>query len=46
MTRREEMMMAIIRKYGFENEITIAFCEVCEDEKSTMAEIENIFEIL
>lgn len=28
---REEMMDNVIKKYGFESEITILFCKACEE---------------
>ncbi len=28
---REEMMDEVIKKYGFESEITILFCKACEE---------------
>ncbi len=31
MKSREEMMDDVIRRYGFEAEITILFCKACEE---------------
>lgn len=28
---REEMMDEVIKKYGFEHELTILFCKACEE---------------
>jgi len=35
---KEEMMDKVIKKYGFESEITILFCKICEkcDSNSTI----------
>lgn len=34
MLTREEMQLNIIRKFGFENCITILFCRLCESENN------------
>lgn len=39
---REEMMDKVIRKYGFENNITLAFCEIAEEWRSDFA-VEQMF---
>ncbi len=41
---REEMMDKVIKKYGFENNITITFCEIAEEWKSDYA-VEQMFAI-
>lgn len=39
---REQMMDEVIRKYGFENNTTITFCEIAETWESDFA-VENMF---
>lgn len=39
---REEMMNKVIRKYGFENNTTITFCEIAEEWTSDFA-VEQMF---
>ena len=39
---REEMINKVIRKYGFENNTTITFCEIAEEWISDFA-VENMF---
>lgn len=41
---REEMMQAMIEKFGFESIATIVFCTLAEDEKSDEEELKKIFE--
>ena len=41
---REEMMQAIIEKFGFEDSITIAFCVFAEDTRFHDEQIKKAFE--
>ena len=43
MMTREQMMDAIIKKFGFEDGRTIWFCSMCEDKSLTDYTIENAF---
>lgn len=43
---REQMMDKIIKKYGFEDERTIWFCNLCEDKTATDYIIENAYIVL
>lgn len=43
---REEMESKICHKYGMENELTIIFCEICENAKVKMNFIREIFDII
>jgi len=43
---REEMMDEVIKKYGFEHEITILFCKGCEDEHVSYSRIKSVFVML
>lgn len=42
----EKMMDGIIKLYGFENDNTITFCEMCESGIFTEEEIKKEFEYL
>ena len=46
MMTREQMMDAIIKKYGFEDTRTIWFCNLCEDKTTTDYTVENAFIVL
>lgn len=39
----EELIDDVVRKYGFENAVTINFCQVCEDIENAKKEIEDAF---
>lgn len=41
---REEMMDAVIRQYGFESNITIAFCVLAEDSAVSDEELQKAFD--
>lgn len=40
---RTEMMDNIIKMYGFEDNVTIAFCMYAEDPRATQESIEQIY---
>lgn len=40
---RTEMMDNVIRMYGFEDNVTIAFCMYAEDPRATQESIEQIY---
>ena len=40
---REEMMNNVIRMYGFEDNVTIAFCMYAEDPRATQESVEQIY---
>lgn len=40
---REEMMNNVIKMYGFEDNITIAFCMYAEDPRTTQERVEQIY---
>lgn len=43
---REQMMDNIIKKYGFEDERTVWFCNLCEDKTATDYTVENAYIVL
>ena len=43
---RTEMMDNVIRKYGFEDNVTIAFCMYAEDPRATQESVEQIYKKL
>lgn len=43
---REEMMNNVIKMYGFENNVTIAFCIYAEDPRATQESVEQIYKKL
>lgn len=43
---REEMMDNVIRMYGFEDNVTIAFCMYAEDPRATQESVEQIYKRL
>lgn len=40
---RTEMMENVIRKFGFEDNVTIAFCMYAEDPRATQESVEQIY---
>ena len=40
---RTEMMDNVIRKFGFEDNVTIAFCMYAEDPRATQESVEEIY---
>lgn len=43
---REEMMNNVIRQYGFEDNVTIAFCMYAEDPNAPQESVEQIYKKL
>lgn len=43
---RTEMMDDVIRKFGMEDNVTIAFCMYAEDPRATQESIEQIYKKL
>lgn len=43
---REEMMDNVIRKFGFEHEMTIQFCTMCESPRFTDLVVEVAYNYL
>ena len=43
---KENMMDGFIKKFGFEDELTIQFCEMCEDEKVSYERVAFIYAVI
>ena len=43
---RTEMMDNVLRKFGFEDNVTIAFCMYAEDPKAPQEHVEQIYKKL
>lgn len=43
---KETMMNNIIKKFGFESDITISFCKACECEIVTYKELEKSYNFI
>ena len=46
MMTREKMMDEFIRRYGFEDALTIQFCDMAEDKTVSMERLTVVFTVL